>query len=680
MSALTPLLEPRGIVVLGASEREGKLGHAMMASLVTFPGVVAPVNPGSDSMYRSVAAAAEAHPDALDLALLCVPAPAVPRALRDAAAAGIRAAVVCAGGFGEVGEAGARVQAEVEAAVAETGIRLLGPNTSGFFRPGGKLFASFVPGVASLSDGSVGIVAASGGVNHALAFQLDRVGAGVSIGVGIGGGHDVGAAEVLDHLTDDPRTRSIALHLEAVPDGPRLLDAVRRATAVKPVAALVVGRNDDIAAFAQSHTGALATSWATTRALLRQAGAVVVDSEVELVNAASALTAPRAAPSPAPGVGLVTGQAGPGLIMADELGTRGLALPDLQAPTAQRLSSLLPPLTYLANPVDTGRPGPEYPAVLAAVAGDAGVDLLGVYGITEPVVTLPDAVQEAGVAVPTLVAVDGPADEIERVRSLAPADLPVLVGPTALVHGLAALAADARARAHRADGGAPPSSDPSAGEDPAGPGPWHEAAAKDLLDTVGLATPPRRVCRSLDEALRAQRELPGALAVKLLDAAVLHKSDVGGVHLGVTDEAGMRAAVAALDEIGAPGYLVESMAAPGRDLLLDVRTDPVFGLVAVLGLGGVEAEIWGDTAICALPAAPGDLAALPDQLVGRSLVDGYRGGPVLDRDELARLVTRLGALVAAAPYVTEIEINPLRLTPAGLVALDAVVIATEETP
>ena len=676
--SLSCLLEPQGVVVIGASASPGKLGHAMMTSLSGFTGVVAAVNPSGNhpSAFASVAEAAASHPSILDLAVLCIPAQLVPRALLECSDAGIGAALVCSGGFAEIGEAGIAVQRDLEDAIDNSGLRVLGPNTSGFFRPGAGLFATFVPGAASLRPGAVGLVAASGGVNHALAFQLDQVGAGVSLGVGVGAGTDVQAPDVIDYLARDPSTKAVALHLENVSDGQRLLRSVRECALRKPIAVLVVGRND-ISEFATSHTGALATSWATTRALLRQAGAVVVDTEVELVNAASALSAPRVRKNGHPGIGLVTGQAGPGLIIADELATRGLELPSLGDETAGRLAELLPPLTFLGNPVDTGRPSDTYPDIIWAVAEDPAIDVLGVYGITEPVITLPAAVAAAAPSVPTVVAVDGPAEEILRVREAAHRDIPVLVGPTALVHGLSAITADAKARARESTRTEDVSA-PTSGVAQLSAGPWHEAAAKDLLDVLGFTTPARRVCASGEDARRALDDLRAPLAVKILDATVLHKTDIGGVHLGVRDAATMAAAIDALAGIGATEFLVESMAPSGRDLILGVRRDPVFGPIVVLGLGGVEAEIWEDTAICGAPSSLADLAELPDRLRSRALVDGHRGGPVLDRPEFARVARRLLDVLVEHPQLSEIEINPLRLTHTGLVALDAVVIAQED--
>ncbi|WP_048821334.1 CoA-binding protein, partial [Streptomyces ipomoeae] len=278
MTDLTPLLAPEGVVVIGASRQSGKLGAAMARSLASFPGARALVNarrpdPG-EGVYASVAEAA-AHTDGrLDLAVLCVPASGCAEALAEAAAAGCRAALVCAGGFGEAGPEGEEHADALRRVARETGVRLLGPNTSGFFAPHLGLTASFVPAAGQLPAGDIAVVAASGGVNHALSFDLAAAGNGIGLGVGIGAGLDVTAADVLEHLAHDGRTTAVALHLETVPDGPRLVAAVRRVVAAKPVVALVVGRSD-IGDFARSHTGALATSWRTTRAALRQAGAVV---------------------------------------------------------------------------------------------------------------------------------------------------------------------------------------------------------------------------------------------------------------------------------------------------------------------------------------------------------------------------------------------------------------------
>ncbi|MFI7502899.1 acetate--CoA ligase family protein [Streptomyces sp. NPDC049687] len=672
---LTPLFAPEGVVVIGASRQSGKLGAAMARCLAPFPGSRALVNarrpdPG-EGVYASVAEAA-AHTDGrLDLAVLCVPAAGSADALADAAAAGCRAALVCAGGFGEAGPEGEAYAEALRHVVQETGIRLLGPNTSGFFAPHRRLTASFVPAAGLLPAGDIAVVAASGGVNHALSFDLAAAGNGISLGVGIGAGLDVTAADILDHLAGDALTTAVALHVETVPDGPRLVAAVREAARVKPVVALVVGRSD-VGDFARSHTGALATSWRTTRSALRQAGAVVVDDERELVDALTALSRIRLTPHPDPGLGIVTAQAGPGLLLADRAGTDGIRMPELAAPTRRALAGLLPPLTYQRNPVDTGRPAETFARVLDTTAADPAVDLLAVYALTEPdSVDVASAVQDAGLGAgsPAVVVVGGlPEDVAEQRARLHKSGVPALTGPASAAAAVRALVTDARQRALRTDEPSPqaPVTVP--------PGPLDEDAAKTFLAGLGISTPHRVACDSRTDAHYALRLLGGPVAVKVLDAAILHKTEIGGVHLGVRTPEELDAA---LDAIG-PGhrYLVEAMAPAGVDLVLGVRRDPVFGPVVLAGLGGTAAEALADVAIRLAPLSVTEAAAMPDDLAARALLAGWRGGPTLDRSEFGRVVAALAASLAASPGTAEIEINPLRLTADGLVALDAVIVPT----
>ena len=677
MSRLHPLFSPRGIAVVGASRDPGKLGAVMARSLSRFSGTVVGVNARdadpSAGRFASVTEAAAASPDPIDLAVLCVPAAVSAQALADAGRAGVRAALVCSGGYAEAGAPGVEYQRELVAVARDAGVALLGPNTSGFFVPARGLTATFVPGAAAVPAGPVAVVAASGGINHALAFLLAEDDLGVSLAIGLGNAVDVTAADVLSHLAEDEATRAVALHVESVADGPALVKAVRALTDRKPVVAVVVGRND-VAEFARSHTGALATSWRTTRAALRAAGAVLVDDERQLVDAVTALSAVRLDPISDPGVGVVTAQAGPGLLHIDGLRGRGIPVPPLTDATQAALAELLPPLTFQANPVDTGRPDSGFGQVLATVAGDPGVDLVSVYALSEPdTLDLPAAVETAE-AGPVVVGLGGPPDQVVPQRqALRKLGVPALGGPTALTVAVTALVEDARARARRSTatprarvGVAVPARDPD------------EHEAKTLLGELGIATPPRRACADRVAAHRALAELPGPVAVKLLDATVTHKSDVGGVHLGIRDAAGLDAALDALEAIGASRFLVESMAPAGVDLIVGASRDPVFGPVVLVGLGGVVAEALADVAVAPAPLSVHEAAALPDELTGRALLDGFRGGPVADRAALGAVLAALGDLIADRPQIEDVEINPLRVTADGLLALDAVLTLGKE--
>ena len=682
-SRLHRLFDPTSIAVVGASASPSKLGSVMLDAIARSSGdtrTVFGINAKSDdgSFLPSLHAATEVHGHPLDLAVLCVPAAATPDAVRDAAECGVGAAIICSGGFAEAGADGLALQEQLAEIGATTGIRLLGPNTSGFFRPTGAT-VSFVPTVEHITAGPVAVVAASGGMNHALSFLLSESGVGVGLGVGLGNCVDVTNVDVLEFLRDDPTITAIALHIETVDDGEALLSAVRTVSADKPIVATVTGRSD-VSAFSESHTGALATSWRTTRALLTEAGAVVVDSDQQLVDALRVLSRTRLPASPAPGIGLVTAQAGPGLAVLDQLLAHQVRIPTLAQHTQTQLAHLLPPMTFQANPVDTGRPGPTFGDVLSVTADDAGIDALAVYALAEPdVIDLVETVRQSGVhkQVAVVLAIGGPGEAIDKTTAAA-ADIgvPVLPSPAALATGIQALVQDSLARhLHGA-----PQAVGIADSVAAITLPADEAAAKDLLDSLGITTPPRRVCTDRAAAHRALTELPPPLAVKILEATVVHKTEIGGVHLGIRTAEELQAALDALDAIPAPAYLIESMAGPGVDLLLGARRDPVFGPILVAGLGGTAAEAIGDVAIRSCQLTHAAAAAMLDDLQCAPVLDGWRGGPVLDRDAFADVALALAGYLNSHAEIGDIEINPLRLTPNGLIALDAVILATDNQP
>jgi acyl-CoA synthetase (NDP forming) len=271
---------------------------------------------------------------------------------------------------------------------------------------------------------------------------------------------------------------------------------------------------------------------------------------------------------------------------------------------------------------------------------------------------------------PIVFGVGGAGPQTRQIRrALLDHGVPVAADPAGVAAMVGALVADARAR-HRT-----PSARPSRPYPDPGPGPWDEDQAKTLLVRLGVATMPRRACAGRAEAHAAFAELPGPVAVKLLDAAVLHKTEIGGVHLGIGTAGELDAALDALAAAGARRFLVESMAGAGVDLVVGARRDPVFGPVVLCGLGGTAAEALADVALRLAPLSPAEAAAMPAELAGRQLLDGWRGGPVLDPAALAEVLVALGDLLHAHPHIAELEINPLRLTARGLVALDAVVVA-----
>lgn len=688
---LDALFAPRAIAVVGASATPSKLGFAMVRSLASFPGALYPINPREDSIdghtaYRRVADV----PEHIDLAILTVSATATPGALEECAAAGIPAAIICSGGFGETGAEGQALQQRVQALLRETGMRLLGPNTSGFVNPGAGVWASFVPGVSALHPGSLAIIAQSGGVNHALAFLAHNEGEGIRLGVGLGNAIDVGFVDVLNYLATDEQTQVIALHIEGVADGRALIEAIEHITRQKPVVALKVGRAD-VNDFARSHTGALTGNWALGRAALRQAGAVVVEDSTELIDGALALASTRLTPRTNPGIGVVTSQAGPGLLITDLLRSSGLSVPALSEATREQLSALLPPLTLQANPVDTGRPDESLGKVLAAVGSDPSIDAIIAYALHEPDTLDPvEAIRAArlalermaGEAVPVIFATGGPQGELAPVlRNLKALQVAIYTSPERGARAMRALVADARAQARRSATRSTAPSVLQSAREVLGPGPLDENEALVLLEEVGIRTPLRRACSSRREAHEAMAEVKRAtgrpVVVKVLDASIMHKSDVGGVYLGVDTAADLEAALDAIDLLVAdrpPRYLVEEMLPPGLELIVGGTRDGSLGPAVLLGLGGVLAEALGDVALRLAPLTIADAAEMLDELAGHALLDGYRGHPAVNRAELIQVLVAVGQLLVKYPEIAELDINPLLNTRAGLYALDALII------
>jgi acyl-CoA synthetase (NDP forming) len=671
---LDALFRPRGAAVVGASSDPRKLGSVMAATLGAGDLPVVGVNgrrPAPDAgLLGSVVDAATALGGRMDLVVSCVPAAATAQVVEDAATAGAGAVLVCAGGFAEIGPEGEGAQVALERALDRTGIRLLGPNTSGFFAPGRRLTASFVPGARDLPAGGVAVIATSGGVNHALSFGLAQRGLGIHLGVGLGAGVDVTQADVLAHLTDDEEVTAVALHVESVRDGRRLVDRVRRLVPRVPVVALVLGRAD-IGDFARSHTGALATSWRTTRAALAQAGAVVVDDDRALLDAIAVLARRRLPARERPGIGVVTAQAGPGLLVADGARSAGVTVPELAPATVAALGALLPPLTYQRNPVDTGRPGGSFGQVVDTVGADHGVDGVAVYALLEPgAFDLAEVLGELPTGLPVVVGTNGAGDAVAELRrSCGPAGPAIVETSAELVAAVRAWDADSRARARLAavaetGGGVAPLELPEVSD---------EHTTKVLLSSL-VAVPDGQVCDDRAQAHRALGRF-GRVVVKLLDPEVLHKSDVGGVVVGVTTSDELDVAWDRMAALDAPRVLVERQAADGPELLLGLRRDPVFGPVVVLGLGGTAVEALDQVVLGLAPLTAADAEALVSALPGRELLEGWRGGPKRRAGELESLLVALSVVFAATRAAEELEINPLRLLPDGsLLALDAVLV------
>jgi acyl-CoA synthetase (NDP forming) len=672
---LRRLFCPTSIAVVGASTSFEKTGAQLVHALRDFSGEVYPINPTAGEIqglkaYPTLAALTQSP----DLVAMAVPASATPAVMREAAAVKAGGALVIGGGFAEIGGVGAAIQAEMSRAAKAGGVRLLGPNTSGFFNPARRCYATFAPGTETIGAGSVGIIAQSGGVNLTLSFLLARAGAGVSTAVGLGNAADVSASDVLGFLLQDEATKVIGLHLEGVTEGRLLYDTLRRATPVKPVVVLTVGRAES-GEFAQSHTGALLGSYELKVSALRQAGAVIVNSTEALVDACAALSVSRLHPRSNAGVALITGQAGPGLLIVDNLRAGGVTLPPLSEETLAKVSKLLPPLTYMRNPIDTGRPSPEFGAVLDAVMSDPGIDLVCVSALNEPEVLDVPAVLGEGrrrQMKPLLYGGTGAIDAFERVLAVTRANgVPAYGSPERLATAAQAMVEDARGRFRlRAYG---PHEARLCGLIRADS--FSEADAKLLLESAGLICPRRFVCNTRAEARAAFNAFHGPMVVKVLDRTILHKTEVGGVHVDVRSVERLEQALDRIDAIPGPSraYMLEEMAAPGLELIVGAARDVSFGPVVLVGLGGTLAEALKDVTRRVAPITADDANEMLDELRCHVLLDGWRGEPPVSRGSIVTALLTLSSLIVSYDWMSAIEINPFRVFPDRGLVLDALV-------
>jgi acyl-CoA synthetase (NDP forming) len=708
---LAPLLRPRSVAVVGATERPGAYGDQTMRNLAAcgFAGPVYGVHPSRATVHgRPCVPSLEDLPEAVDAVVVAIPAAGVPAVLESARARGCGGAVVFAAGFAEAGAG--ELQAELRAAAGS--LPVLGPNCDGLiaFHTGAALWGdAFVP----REPGRVAIVSQSGNVAvNALAV---RRGLRFHTVASVGNQAVLEAADVLEALVEDEDVGAIALFLESDGDGERFARALARAAERDVgIAVLKVGATAAGASAAAAHTGALAGDQRVFRALVEEAGGAWAAEVHDLLELAKALAVPGARPrrstaaAPARGLAILTCSGGDSGLAADEAGRLGLPLPPLSAATAERLEPLLPPAATIGNPLDyTAMIWGErerLAAIVRTVAEDPAVERLLLFydepaGLDEAMKASWDAVRD-GLA-------DG-AGPGAVVASTLPELLQDASAATYLERGVPAVAGLRTALA-TVEALGRPLGDPArlraiaAAAGPVEPGQWlGEAEAKALLRDAGVAVPGGAVAADEDDAVRLAAALGGPVAVKASSPALRHKSEAGAVVLDVAGEDAVRAAYRAVrgaadaalggagdtgpaGGVAAPGdpavparstgstdaaILVEAMASPGVELVVAARRDAVVPAL-VVGLGGVWTELLGDVAVIPLPATPERVAAGLRSLRGAGLLTGARGRPPVDLDAVSRLAAAAGDLLVAEGLVL-LELNPVIAGPGGAVAADAV--------
>jgi acyl-CoA synthetase (NDP forming) len=686
---------PRSIALVGASANS-EWTRTVLAGLrdIGYDGDVHLVNrAGRPVDGRPAATSLREIGSPVDLAYLLVPRAGVLDAVTDARAAGVPGVVALASGYTESGEPGAKAQDELVRAAA--GLVLLGPNGLGFVNYHRRV-ALFPPLVRhrAVAPGAVALVSQSGGVAAELLDPFAGHGVGLSLLVCTGNEAGLDLADVVDHLADDPVTSIICLFVEAVRRPGEFLAAARRAQAAgKTIVAVTVGHSRAAARVVAAHTGAIVGNDRSLRAALRSAGVLRVDSVEDLV-ATSALLLRGGRPA-RPGVAVTAISGGACSLIADAAERRGLRLAQFAEPTEACLRAALPDYARVQNPLDVTGAVIADPAVLAgalaALRRDPGV------GLVLCQLPVPDDVPAATRLLAGVAPGCGPDPKLAPVVVCPGNGIPLSASALELTdrHGLPVVASSLESLVSSA------AAVTAALEDAPQPGagitglhlpepderrrPWSEAQARDLLAENGIPVVPGAVCRSAAEAVRAASQLGYPVAVKASSAALVHKSDAGGVHLGLDDDGQVRLAFESVASMLAglgepPAVLVTPMRTGGVELIVGVIRDPDWGLLLAVGLGGIWTEVFDDVAVALLPAGAARVRSMFGELRARPLLGSFRGRAAVDLDRLTGLVLRVAALAhALGDDLALLEINPFSVRGAVAEALDATIIwSTQE--
>lgn len=691
--SLDPLFRPRSIAVIGASRTPGTIGNTVLWNLVSngFSGAVYPVNPGAEVVhsircFKDV----RAIPDPVDLAIVTVPARHVVSVVGSCIEKGVRGLCVISAGFREVGDEGLAREREVVALCRAHGIRMIGPNCMGLLNtdPKVKLNATFARTFPR--PGGIAFLSQSGAMGVTILDHAEDLGLGIRMFASLGNKADVSGNDLLEYWEHDPETKVALMYLESFGNPRKFIPIARRFTRAKPIVCVKAGRTAEGGRAAASHTGALAGPDVAVDALLEQTGVLRVESVAELFDVAQAL---MSQPLPAGRrVAVVTNAGGPAILATDFLVGKGLELATLTDETKAALRAILVPEASVANPVDmvAGAGAREYGAALPLVLGDPGVDI--VLTIFVPPITLDPvgvarAIFEAsrGTTKPVLGCFMARDEVLDAIKRLESAWFPLYDYPEDAVRAawnlvrVRALRDDDLGEPVRVDADRATARRVLADAARAGGGWIPGADAFRVLSAYGIRCAPVEAAEGVEAAVAAAARVGGGrpVALKLDGPAFLHKSDLGGVALRLEDPAAVRAAAERLQAIAQRAspdrpwrFLVQRMAEPGTELVMGVRSDPVFGPMLVVGLGGIHVEVLRDVRFGLVPLTPVTARRLVTRLRAFPILAGTRGQRAADLDAVEQTLLRLSALAEEHPEVVDVEMNPVFARADGVEAVD----------
>jgi acetate---CoA ligase (ADP-forming) len=691
---LDSILAPRSVAVVGASRTPNTIGHQILLNLVKYEytGTVYPVNPNASAVHAIKSwPSLGAIPDPVELAVVCVPKVLVGQVAEEAGRKGVKALVVISAGFREVGGAGADRERELLAICRRHHMRLIGPNCMGVLNadPSVSMNATFAPGMPPF--GRAAFVSQSGAMGLSVLDYAREYGIGIAQFVSMGNKPDVSGNDLLLHWEDDPAIGVILMYVENFGNPRRFLEIASRVTRKKPLIVVKAGRSGVGARAASSHTGALAASEVAVDALLTQAGVLRAGSVEELFDLAMAFGGqplPRSRR-----IGVLTNSGGPGILAADALEANGVIVAELAPATVTHLAPSFPEDASLRNPLDmmASATPPGYRVALDALLSDPGID--GVIPIFVPMLGVrQEEVAEVIVAAtvgqpdkPVLAVLMGREGLAQGMAQLHGAGIPTYIFPESAARAFAAMC---RYREWRERVLPPEESLPvdtlSAkaileGARAASRSRLDELESLALLAAYGIPTAPAVLAQSEAEMLATAKQMGFPVVLKIVAPAIVHKTDVGGVRVGIGNAAEardayreiLRAASRANPQAAITGVLVQPMVTGGLELIAGMTRDPSVGPMLMFGLGGTLVEVLGDVIFRLAPIHRLDAAEMVRGFRAHRVLEGVRGSPPANLGALVDVLLRLSRLTLDCPEISELDLNPLLAFADGALAVDA---------
>jgi acetyltransferase len=702
-SDLDCIFNPKSVAVIGASNQRGKWGYVMLEHIIQggFKGCIYPINPkGGEIQGLKAYTNIKDVPGTIDLVVIGIPAPLVQAAVEDCAAKGVKGLIIVTAGYAEMGEEGKKLQEKLAQTVRDCDMKLVGPNCVGIQSASSNLNATPLAFV----KGNVGFLCQSGNLSEDMRLLLQQRGWGFSRLISMGNQVGIGFDEYLKYLADDPTTKVVLLHIEAVKDGHKFMEAARKVVKNKPVVALKVGETEAGARAIMSHTASLAGNFQIYQAAFKQLGIVPCSDIADLVDLGGTLA--QLPPLKDRRIAVLTDGGGHGALASDALERAGFKMPVISQDTQQKLRAVLMPQSQVGNPVDFAGAAEydlwRYVQVTDIILNDKDIDgflivgaLFGLYSEMfgpelkdlELNVTRELCKLAKKYAKPVIMH-NMPVGDNEPLKILREGGIPIYYKVETAVRCMAALAEYGayleKAKAMEGDKPAPAVKKPKANQiiekaKAAGRNTLLESEAKEILKEYGLPVGDFRLAKTKQEAVTFANELGFPVAAKIVSPQIVHKSDAGGVKLNLKDASEVENA---FDEITnnakaynkdaeIQGVLLSPMEKKGIEVIIGMTRDRLFGPTVMFGLGGIFVEVLKDVSFRIVPLSKADAYEMVKEIKGYPILKGVRGTDPGDIEAIVDLILKISSLAAANEAINELDLNPVFVFKKGASIVDA---------